>query len=60
MLKLIGLLGLVIACGLSGIMKTGDLKKKSSAAGGLPANDHRAERTDKLFQGSLCPIYSIN
>ena len=28
MLKLIGLLGLVIACGLSGIMKTGDLKKR--------------------------------
>ena len=28
MLKLIGLLGLVIACGLSGIMKAGDLKKR--------------------------------
>ena len=28
MLKLIGRLGLVIACGLSGIMKTGDLKKR--------------------------------
>ena len=27
-------------------------EKKSSFAGGLPADDHRAERTDKLFQGA--------